>query len=122
MFHAFSKKSGFLSRADQNLMCHFALYTEDALDLMARLNDGTAGENDRRQIAHDDCCTIKREKFNGMDDPPCAGEWRNGQMISKQYITYVVLVGKHFYGCANNPGADIFIFNFWPYLSKRKCK
>lgn len=99
-------RSGFLSRADQDLVCHYTLVTNSARDLMAELNNG--GTKVDRHI-----------DSNQLDyDPlPQAQVWSSGNKEgSPGRFRRVCLVGKHFLNQQNDAHADIFILTFYPIL------
>ncbi|OXU29988.1 hypothetical protein TSAR_001105 [Trichomalopsis sarcophagae] len=97
-------RSGFLSRDEQDLVCHYALITSSACDLMARLNNGQFKDD-----AH-----IGRHQLD-YDPLPKAQIWSGGQPQGSPGDFYtVILVGKHFLNRYNDPSADIFILTFYP--------
>ncbi|KAJ8680512.1 hypothetical protein QAD02_016299 [Eretmocerus hayati] len=97
-------KTAFLSRADQNLVAHYALVTSNARDLMERLNSGDSKVDSK----------IGRNQLD-YDPLPQAREYRNGNPDGPPTeMRTVVLVGKHFLNRHSDPYADVFVLTFYP--------
>ncbi|OAD59846.1 hypothetical protein WN48_07966 [Eufriesea mexicana] len=104
-----SRKSGFLSRVDQNNIAHLALSHEKAQRAMAKLNNGTISQSilfSRRDLRNNDHVLPKMIIYY------------NGEICSGQLdIIRVTLVLRHHLGEYNNPEADVFVHTFYPRSS-----
>ncbi|XP_011500625.1 PREDICTED: uncharacterized protein LOC105364410 [Ceratosolen solmsi marchali] len=99
-------RSGFLSRNDQNLVCHYALITNTARYLMDALNNGSNKEV--RHIGHSEI---------DYDPLPQAQIWdRGNKERDPGNLRSVCIVGKHFLDQQNNFNNNIFILTFYPML------
>lgn len=102
-------KSGFLSRADQNNVAHFALRHYKAQQAMAELNNGAISQSiilSRRDLQNDHCVLPKMIIYYN-------GEASFGELD----IIRVTLVLRHHLGKYNDPEADVFVHTFYPRSS-----
>ncbi|XP_033326304.2 uncharacterized protein LOC117220450 [Megalopta genalis] len=99
-------KSGFLSRADQNNVAHFALIHRNAVDAMENLNKGV----DSQSVS----ISARDLQILGCELPQMM-EWRDGKEISGLLnIQNILLVLRHHEGKYDDPDADVFVHTFYP--------
>ncbi|XP_076278917.1 uncharacterized protein LOC143208387 [Lasioglossum baleicum] len=101
-----SQKSGFLSRADQDIIADYALRHRAAQNAMDRLNSGN--QNEAVEINSRDLmiagCQVTQMK-----------EWCNGSACSDLLkIVHVQLVLRHHQNKYNEPEADVFVHTLYP--------
>ncbi|XP_076754405.1 uncharacterized protein LOC143425470 [Xylocopa sonorina] len=104
-----SRKSGFLSRYDQDKVAHIALKHDMAQDAMRRLNNGATSE----------ALTLSRRdlKTNSYKIPKMK-EYYNGQELSGELdINRVTLVLRHHQDKYRDPEADVFVHTIYPRSS-----
>lgn len=100
-------RSGFLSRQDQDYVCHLALQNRWAQEMMDRLNENSTSK---------DAAHISVSQLDS-DQLPMANIWNNGiASSSPQYFHTTCLVVKHFWGQQNNRSEDVFIVTFYPEI------
>ncbi|KAJ8680159.1 hypothetical protein QAD02_015946 [Eretmocerus hayati] len=108
-YSKYSKKTGFLSKSDQDLVTHLALKTIEARELMELMNE--LGEKISRESLH-----ISPSRLEILEDEmPKAQWWHNGKKVGKpEEIREITLVLKHRYEEYDDEDADIFILTEYP--------
>ncbi|XP_066598584.1 uncharacterized protein [Prorops nasuta] len=100
-------KTGFLSRADQDIVAHHAMSHSITQDAMASLNRG----------AQSQVVTICAWKIN-ENQLPKVKEFLNGQAVTDaQDFKRVKLVLMHHQGEERNPSADVFVLTLYPMIN-----
>ncbi|CAL7951622.1 unnamed protein product [Xylocopa violacea] len=104
-----SRKSGFLSRHDQDNVAHIALKHTTAKDAMRRLNNGATSE----------AVTLSRRDLETNNyEIPKMKEYYNGQEFSGELdINRVTLVLRHHQNKYRDPEADVFVHTIYPRSS-----
>ncbi|CAD1472828.1 unnamed protein product [Heterotrigona itama] len=101
-----SKKSGFLSRTDQDNVAHVTLTHAEARRAMDELNDGATSKT----------VTLSRRDLQRKHFVlPQMKEYKNGRAASgKLDILRVTIVLRHHQGKFRDPDADVFVHTFYP--------
>ncbi|XP_034186535.1 uncharacterized protein LOC117607218 [Osmia lignaria lignaria] len=101
-----SRKSGFLSRNDQNLVAHYALCHESAQQAMNSLNNGEFS------LA---ITLLGKELPTAL---PKMKEFVNGEAFTGELsIIRVTVVLRHHQGKRNDPDANVFVHTIYPRSS-----
>ncbi|XP_015124058.1 uncharacterized protein LOC107046074 [Diachasma alloeum] len=99
------RKTGFLSRNDQDTVGHMALRTSAARRAMEALNRGSENQAVR----------LNPSELDGS--LPRGAEFRDGNMDSPRPIKQLVLVLRHHTGHAHDPGYPVFVHTFYPVVT-----
>ncbi|XP_078050752.1 uncharacterized protein LOC144477137 [Augochlora pura] len=100
------RKSGFLSRSDQNQVAHYALIHTDAKKAMDDLNNRTNSQS----------VSISARDLQMLGcELPKMKEWMDGREITGLLnINSVLIVLRHHQDKFDDPNADVFVHTFYP--------